>query len=71
MCVCVFRYKEAFEWSKLAAEQEPDWEHAYDIMGKVLHKLGNRTNAVKTLKKAVSYIIFPLSLTLLYNYNYL
>ena len=34
----------------------PDWDAAYDIMGRVLIQLGNHSEAIVALKKAVSYM---------------
>ena len=36
------------------ADQKPDWEASYDIMGKVLIKLGKYSKAKVALTKAVS-----------------
>ena len=48
------RFEEALKWSKNAASQYPDWENAYEIMGRALLKLGRHSSARKALEKAVS-----------------
>ena len=47
-------YEEAYELTKKAVKQEPNWEESHNMMGNCLVKLGRFSEARDAFKKSVS-----------------
>ena len=50
------RYEEAYKMARKSVKVEPDWEEAYNMMGKCLVKLKKYSDGVTAFKTAVSDI---------------
>ena len=49
----ITEYQEAYEMTKIAVQQEPDWEESHNMMGNCLMKLERYSEAKLAFKRSV------------------